>query len=311
MVKNLRITDSSDIQIAVLLTCFNRKQNTIDCLTALHNQILPEGVKFSVYLVDDGSTDGTASAVQEAFPSVNIISGDGCLFWNGGMRRAFTAAAQHAYDYHLWLNDDTLLAPTALSTLLATSQVLWEQEDASTTPSLRHAIIVGAIQDPDTGKHTYGGHLRTHRLHPFKYRMVIPNGKPQRCQMMNGNCVLIPQSVFRQVGNLDPAFSHSYGDFDYALRAERQGCSVWTTPGYVGTCKRNPPQSTVWTNPNLTLKERFKRVNQPKGLPFREQLVFTRRHAGWLWPFFWLLPYARLCLSALQLSSQKRTVQGT
>lgn len=290
---------SESVSIAVLLTCFNRKQNTIDCLSALFDQKLSEDVviKLSVYLVDDGSTDGTAAEICKIFPHVNIIVGNGSLFWNGGMRRAFDEAIKQTYDYHLWLNDDTLLAPDALETLLSTSHLLTENYDSTDKYIRQRAIIVGAIQDPDEGQLTYGGSIRTSRWHPFKYRMIPPNGTPQLCHMMNGNCVLLPASVFDAVGNLDQAFSHGYGDFDYALRARQQKCSVWTTPHYVGKCKRNPPQTSAWDNPNLTLIERFKQINQPKGLPFREQRVFTQRYAGLLWPFFWILPYVRLMLA--------------
>lgn len=280
------------INIAVLITCYNRKQKTLTCLEALLRQVLPPETTFLVYLVDDGSTDGTAESVQQAYPQVKVIQGSGNLFWNRGMRQAFDAAIQQNHNYHLWLNDDTLLYPSALATLLATSQQLIKQGS-------QWAIVVGSTQDPDSGELTYGGVVRTSRWHPFKYRTVVPTDVPQPCDMMNGNCVLMPKSVFERLGNLDAAFSHSIGDFDYALRAKQKDCSVWVAPAYIGTCKRNPPQSTVWNHPDLTLRERFKKVNQPKGLPYQEQKVFMQRHGGAFWVVYWLMPYVRLFLNAV------------
>jgi GT2 family glycosyltransferase len=78
--------------------------------------------------VDDGSTDDTATAVSQRFPQVKILQGTGSLFWNGGMRIAFAQALQHDYDYYLWLNDDTVLYPNALETLLTTAQTLQSKE---------------------------------------------------------------------------------------------------------------------------------------------------------------------------------------
>jgi GT2 family glycosyltransferase len=298
------------VRIAVLLTCFNRKQSTLNCLSSLAEQALPGNIRLSIYLVDDGSTDGTSAAVSKLFPSVNVLLGNGSLFWNGGMRLAFSEAIKTNYDYHLWLNDDTHLNSTALETLLSTYESLKEYKDPSWESALlERAIIVGAIQDPDTNKPTYGGIVRKSRWHPFKYHMLVPDGVPQRCQMMNGNCVLIPKAVFELVGNLDMAFSHSYGDFDYALRAIKQGCSIWTTPSYVGHCKRNPPQSTVWNDPDLSMRERFQKVNKPKGLPFREQRIFVQRHAGFGWPVFWLLPYVRLLLASLRKALNRKLIK--
>jgi GT2 family glycosyltransferase len=77
---------------AVLITCHNRKPKTLACLAALFNQELSPEVTIDVYLVDDGSTDGTAEAVHQAYPQVKILQGDGSLFWNRGMRKAFAEA---------------------------------------------------------------------------------------------------------------------------------------------------------------------------------------------------------------------------
>ena len=75
----------------------------------LINQDKIDKIDLNVYLVDDGSTDGTSEAVKKNFPQVNIIKGDGTLFWNGGMRVAFSKAMESEHDYYLWLNDDTIL----------------------------------------------------------------------------------------------------------------------------------------------------------------------------------------------------------
>ena len=48
------------MNISVLMTCHNRRELTLKCLGLLLSQI---GEDARVYLVDDGSTDGTAVAV--------------------------------------------------------------------------------------------------------------------------------------------------------------------------------------------------------------------------------------------------------
>ena len=54
------------MQIAVLLTCYNRKDKTLRCLKSLSDTFLLSGVdhKVDVYLTDDGCTDGTFNAVR-------------------------------------------------------------------------------------------------------------------------------------------------------------------------------------------------------------------------------------------------------
>ena len=87
------------IEIAVLMTVHNRKSTTLNCLEHLYANNL-EGYQYQVYLVDDASTDGTADAVQKMFPKVKIIHGNGELYWNRGMIKAWEEAAKDKPDFY-------------------------------------------------------------------------------------------------------------------------------------------------------------------------------------------------------------------
>ena len=80
---------NSKTSIAAVMTCHNRKNKTLACLEKLINQDDIDNINLNIFLVDDGSIDGTGKAVKKNFPQVNLITGDGTLFWNGGMRVAF------------------------------------------------------------------------------------------------------------------------------------------------------------------------------------------------------------------------------
>ena len=278
-------------RIAAILACYNRKALTIAALEALMAQQTEHNCAISVYLLDDGSSDGTGDAVRAAFPDAHVLEGDGSFFWNGGMRRAYSTAMETGFDFYLWLNDDTHLYPSALKNLLQTYDTLPEA-------SAGH-ILVGAVQDPHKQTLTYGGLKRSSRWHPLKFDLLHPAEKPQECEVMHGNCVLIPRAVAEKVGNLDPHYSHAIGDIDYALRARRAGARIWMAPGFVGTCSTNS-ESGTWLDPQMSLTKRWKAMQGPKGLPFTEWMYFAKAHAGRMWPFFGLLPYVRLVTSAIR-----------
>lgn len=280
------------LRLAVLMTCHNRRAKTLACLENLFKQKISSNVEIQVYLVDDGSSDGTGDAVRINYPVVKIIQGSGDLFWNGGMRLAFREAMKYDYDYYLWLNDDTMLYPTAIDTLFTTSESLIQQGHTQ-------AIIVGSTQDPITGVLSYGGVINSCWWHPLKFQLVEPSEEIKPCLTINGNCVFIPREVVQIVGNLDSTFIHSTGDIDYGLRTYQQGGSVWVAPGYVGTCEFNGLRHQAWDEPNLTLRQRWQKINQPRGLPIYEWKVFARRHAGLIWPIYWLIPYARLLVKSV------------
>ncbi|MDR0606041.1 MAG: glycosyltransferase family 2 protein [Bacteroidales bacterium] len=249
--------------IVVLITVHNRKEQTLKCLTSLFNCILPEEYRFDVFLVDDGSTDGTSDAVKEKFPQVNIIQGSGNLFWNRGMHLAWeTAAKTFDYDYYLWLNDDTLLYTYAIEELITCSESENNQK-----------IICGstcAINDKQ--KITYGGKS-------FKRGLIFPNGKKQVCDYFNGNLVLIPQYVYKKVGMNDTTFHHALGDHDYGLRAKRLGIVSIVSPSILGECDGHK-ELTAWCNPQTPVLRRLKLLYSPSGNHPFEFFKYENRHNG-------------------------------
>src|ERR1700759_4905951 len=111
--------ETETLKIAVLLACFNRKQKTLAFFDSLVNQHSFEKLSVDIFLLDDGSTDGTADAVKEKYPFVNVLTGTGNLFWAGGMRTIWKyAIAQKDYDLFCLFNDDVALFDNAFESLV-------------------------------------------------------------------------------------------------------------------------------------------------------------------------------------------------
>jgi GT2 family glycosyltransferase len=254
--------------IAVLLTCHNRRETTLKCLESLFQNTIPDNISLNVYLVDDGSTDGTSEAVKQKFPDVHVIKGDGNLYWNQGMRLAWeTAAKNKEYDFYLWLNDDTQMDSFALSELLS---CFYETRELESNES----IIVGSCRnDLVSDNFSYGGRIND--------TPVIPNGSIQKCNYINGNLVLVPKAIFETIGNLSPHFTHAVGDNDYGLRALRAGFYCCTTRKYVATCRTNGLAD--WCNPQIPIIKRFENLYSPKGLNIREYIAFLKMHKKDRW----------------------------
>jgi len=273
--------------IAVLIVCFNRKQKTLSCLQKLEQQNLRDDIHLHVFLLDDGSTDGTSDAVEQQFPDVALIKSSGNLYWNQGMRVVWEHAMAHSdYDYYLLLNDDTDLNDYALMQLIETEEQLANKYN-------KPCIVAGSISDP-VGEHiTYGGVVRAKNYFGIKFMLVSPGDVAKHCDTFNANCVLISRQISSDVGILSNKFTHGMGDTDYGLRAAECGYKCYVAPGFVGTCMRNEISNT-WQDKELSLKDRKKLLYSPKGRPPNEWLYFVRRHAGILWILAWLQLYMRL-----------------
>lgn len=279
-------------RLIAVMTSFNRRLATLACLDRYEVAAKRAGVDPEAVLMDDGSTDGTAAAVRAQYPWVEVMQGDGSLFWNRGMHHAQARAMERRSDYLLWLNDDTELLPDSIARLL-------EVERTLRLRCGQPVIVVGSTSDRDTGRLTYGGHVAPKRWKPFTYQRVWHETEPVECHAMNGNVVLIPVQIARDVGNLDPVFEHGTGDIDYALRARAHGYRVFVAPGLVGHCSHNPTSNT-FQDATLPLSVRWKKMVSRKGLPPRSWKHFTRRHGGLAWPVYFVWPYFKLVVGSVR-----------
>ena len=269
------------INVAVLITCHNRVQKTQACLKSLFNQKKIENVSLKVFLVDDGSTDGTKEYVKKYFPQVNLIVGNGKLYWGGGTYLAWETAinSNDHFDFFLLLNDDVFLYDEAIYILLKTQT---EHSD----------IICGSICDPITKKRTYGGAIFNRSFfRPLKYKVVDINGKPQEIDTINGNAVLIPLTAFKKIGKFDKELIHSGGDLDYSLRARNINIKIFLTPSHIGTCER-----LLEVNHAVSLLDKIENIFHIKTLPSKR---FYKKHAGLLWFFHFFIAYIKAIISTL------------
>ncbi len=252
--------------IAVLLTCHNRCEKTIKCLHALFQCILPENYEIDVFLVDDGSTDGTSEMVKSTFPSVHVIQGDGALYWNRGMHLAWeVASGVKDYDFYLWLNDDTFLFQNSLETLIS-----------NVTSTKNEAIIVATTCSKEAGTLTYGGFNSDGKL-------ILPKDDLVQAFTFNGNCILVPKLVFRSVGNLDPLFWHCIGDIDYGQRALKKGIKSFVGTDIMAYCEGHD-RLPKWCLKEVSFLKRIQSLYSPLGNSHPYYFFhYEYRHFG-----FWL-----------------------
>jgi GT2 family glycosyltransferase len=277
------------MRLTAILASHNRRESTLACLRSFYSQRLPLSEALDAVLVDDGSTDETASEVRRAFPETKVIRGSGDLYWASGMALAEQVAVSSDPDYLLWLNDDVILADDAVASLIYTEQ----------TARPGRCIVVGALRDPLTGVLTYSG-VRRRGFHPLRVEFVEPGDVPQVVDMFHGNVVLVSRPAYRAIGAIDAGFAHAQADLDYGLRAARLGIVSLLAPGTIATCTRDR-DSPLWLDRSLSARQRLQSLFGPKGLPPRSAARYLSRHGGPLWPVFWIAPYVRVVASLLRV----------
>ena len=240
------------IKFAILMTCHNRRETTLACLNNLFAALSAlEGCENNIYLVDDGSTDGTGLEVKKAFPQVNVIIGDGSLYWAKGMALAWrTALADGDWDAYLWLNDDVMLDDDAILRLLAEARKSCD------------TVLLGALRDEESGERVYG------------------TGNDG---FFTGSFVWVPRAVYEKVGMLSDAYRHAWADYDYAHRCRRAGIAWRELEGTVGTIRAHvlrPPLK------GLPIRKRWQLLWDPKGWCVVDVWTYRRRNYGMIRALF-------------------------
>ncbi|GAB2698776.1 GT2 family glycosyltransferase [Microbacterium marinum] len=270
------------VTVSVLMAVHNRRSTTEECLSRLlHQSGINDHFRLSIFIVDDGSTDGTGAMLNNMAQDhpLQVIEGDGGLFWARAMAKAHEHAVSADPDFLLWLNDDLQLSDTAVLDALAAAR----QSPAS--------IIVGATLSSSGDQVTYTG-SRLSSSRPTSLRPVLPSGTPEQVDAFNGNFVLVPRAAYRCLGSIDTAFEHGYGDIDYGLRAKKAGIPTLLLSGPVGTCDANSHAGT-WRDQRMSRRDRLRLLFGRKGVPARSHWRFNLRHGGARGPMYFFSTYLR------------------
>ena len=255
------------ITVAVLLTCFNRKDLTISCLESLkkarssYNKQKSSNLECSIFLTDDACTDGTSEAVKSCLKDedLHIIYADGNAYWAGGMRLAWREAIKSGdFDFFLLLNDDTEVWDNLFEELFLAHEYCLRKYNK--------AGVYGGntTWKTDHTKISFGG-KKGNKSFFERYQRIYPNGTPQECDIVNANILMVAHSVVKTIGIFPDCYKHGAADNDYGLRANKAGFPVVVTGNFCGSCDAdnyNYLEECVKIS-NMSLSQRSKYFAKP------------------------------------------------
>jgi GT2 family glycosyltransferase len=199
--------------VYIVIPVHNRKEFTRGCLNSLQQQDIED---FTIIVVDDGSTDGTSEMIREVFPDVILLQGDGDLWWVGSINKGirYTLSVCQPEDYILVINDDLVVHPDYLSSLLSVAKrhpksIVGSVETTSDQPQIIRSG--GSRVNWKTAKNNV--------LNQGRCLDEFPEGFVVEISKLTGRGVLFPSQVFREVGLYDNDHFKQCGDAELPTRA--------------------------------------------------------------------------------------------
>lgn len=204
-------------RVAVVMLSLNQREKTLRCLSSL--MAIPEP-ELDVLLWDNGSEDGTADAVREAFPGVLVHRHPTNLGVAPGRNAAAEVAIREFDPTHLaFLDNDLRFEPDFIAALLRPFAA--DERLAQTQAKLRFMDDPRRLND--------GGGCKINfwlgRTEPVGLG-EIDRGQydtPRPC-VAGGGAMIVRRDVFEELGGFDERFGHlGPDDLDFSLRLRKAG----------------------------------------------------------------------------------------
>jgi GT2 family glycosyltransferase len=292
----------TDPHLYVVIPVHDRLALTRACLSALERQTIDE---FTVVIIDDGSSDGTADVVKREFPRAVLLHGDGSLWWAGAMNAGIAWVLNHAgtEDLVLTLNNDTIPSEGYLEGLLSAHDAAPRALIGSTLVSAhdRCTIIDAGVRvNWLTAKYHVAGRGAAYRDRAGEGRQLAA------VDVLSGCGTLVPLQAYRNAGPYDQErLRHYAADFEFSRRALRRGHSLfvdWSSPLFVDETQTGIHASVV-RNGLKTLLRSFWDIRSANDFGTRLRFA-TSACPRWALPAYVPMDYARVIVGSVhRLSS--------
>lgn len=212
------------MSIAVVVLTINQRDRTLRCLSSL---LANDSYPFHTLLWDNGSQDGTAEAVREAFPEVLVHQHPNNLGVASGRNAGADLATKTWNPTHLlFLDNDMLVEPDFVGAL---SRPFAEDDRVGQTQAkLRFMDDRDRLND--------GGGARINfvlwQVTPVGYGEVDSgqHDAVKRC-IACGGAMMVRSDLFQDLGGFDAVFD-PFGpeDLDFSLRLQKAGYHALYVP---------------------------------------------------------------------------------
>jgi GT2 family glycosyltransferase len=195
----------ANVALAIVIVTFNTRDLLLQCLHSVIEDADRAGRTYRVIVVDNASTDSTATAVREAFPSVELIKNPA----NAGPAQAFNRGLAACVDanYVSLMNSDIKVRPNTLGPMM-------DYLDSHPQVAGVTVRLVNPDGSPQKFRTSFGVNLR-----PARFDRALP------VTFFGTTFHLARRPIYNDdhVGLFDENYYFFNEDLDWSIRAHRRG----------------------------------------------------------------------------------------
>jgi N-acetylglucosaminyl-diphospho-decaprenol L-rhamnosyltransferase len=246
----------SDVLVDVAIVTWNTRETTVKAIDTLL-AAEPAGM-LRILVRDNASSDGTAQAIAEAYPQVEVDAGDVNLGFAGGVN---TILRRSDAPWVLLLNSDAWPEPGAIGRLVACAER--HPRTAAVAPLLLRPndhLEASAWPFPSL-RVTLASALR-------RDRFIWAHDAERVVDWAVGAALLIRRNALEEIGELDDRLFMYAEDLDWCWRARDARWEIWFAPDAV-----------VRHIGNVSGAQQFG-ARQPAAWIANSVVVYRRRHSA-------------------------------
>ena len=205
------------IKIKILILNFNGKKFLDACLHSV-NAINYDN--YSVILIDNHSTDGSAQYVKDKYPDVSIVETGSNLMFSGGYNYFLNNTSDDCF--YMILNNDTIVD----------KEILNGFEDAVNLYGRDNIYGPKMMYLKDKNKIWYAGGKVNLKKGIIEHLNIRRNDsdvklKDSMTDYISGCCLFAHSEIFKRLNGFDDSFKMYMEDVDFCLRAKKIGINSY------------------------------------------------------------------------------------
>jgi len=200
---------------------WNGRDLTLDCLFSLEKITYPN---VKVYVIDNGSSDNSVTAIRNQFPDYEIIELPENYGFARGNNAGFELVKQKA-DYTIFLNNDTIVDPNFVEPLINAMES--NSTVKQSTPKIFYADNLDYIWFGGGKVSLWAGWIRHLGI---RQKDSMQFSFDRNVDYATGCCVCMRTVDFESIGMFDESFLMYGEDVDLSLRFRKQGGQILFVP---------------------------------------------------------------------------------